>query len=49
MVRRLAAFVWRKVNGWIGNRAQEIAEAARLARAAADLGADDAVALSAGG
>ena len=42
-------FVWRKVNGWIGNRAQEIAEAARLARAAVDLGADDAVALSAGG
>jgi TolB-like protein len=42
-------FVWRKVNGWIGNRAQEIAEAARLARGAVDLGADDAVALSAGG
>ena len=42
-------FVWRKVNGWIGNRAQAIAEAARLARAAVDLGADDAVALSAGG
>jgi hypothetical protein len=45
----MAAFVWRKVNGWIGNRAQEIAEAARLARAAVDLGADDSVALSAGG
>jgi hypothetical protein len=44
----MAAFVWRKVNGRIGNRAQEIAEAARLARAAVDLGADDAVALSAG-
>ena len=42
-------FVWRKVNGWIGNRAQEIAEAARLARTAVDLGADDAVALSVGG
>src|ERR1700738_5233637 len=42
-------FVWRKVNGWIGNRAQEIAEAARLARGAVDLGADDEVGLSESG
>jgi TolB-like protein/class 3 adenylate cyclase len=42
-------FVWRKVNGWMGERAQETAEAARLARRAVDLGADDAIALSGGG
>jgi tetratricopeptide (TPR) repeat protein len=42
-------FVFRKANGWMGDRAQEIAEAARLARRAVDLGTDDAVALSGGG
>ena len=42
-------FVLRKGNGWMGDRAQEIAEAARLARQAVDLGADDATALSGAG
>jgi TolB-like protein len=42
-------FVWRKVNGWMGEREQETAEAAGLARRAVDLGADDAIALSGGG
>jgi TolB-like protein len=47
----MAAFcyVWRKVNGWIINYAQEIGEAGRLARRAVDLGQDDAVALAFGG
>ena len=39
-------YAWRKINGWMTDRAQEIAETARLARRAADLGRDDAVALS---
>jgi TolB-like protein len=43
------SFVWRKVNGWMGERETEIEEAGRLARRAVDLGADDAVALSGGG
>ncbi len=38
-----------KVRGWMQDRAQEIAETARLARRAAELGQDDAVALSAAG
>jgi tetratricopeptide (TPR) repeat protein len=42
-------FVFRKANGWMGDRAQEVAEAARLSRRALDLGTDDAVALSGGG
>ena len=42
-------FVLRKANGWMAERAQEIAEAARLARRAVDLGADDATALSGAG
>jgi TolB-like protein/class 3 adenylate cyclase len=42
-------FVWQKINGWIGDRAKEVAEAERLARRAVELGPDDAVALSAGG
>jgi TolB-like protein len=37
---------WRKVNAWTTDRAKEIAETARLARRAAELGPDDAVALS---
>ena len=40
---------WRKVNGWMTDRAQEIAEGARLARRAVELGRDDAVALTRGG
>jgi tetratricopeptide (TPR) repeat protein len=39
----------RKSSGWIADRAREIAETERLARRAADLGKDDAVALSLGG
>jgi TolB-like protein/Tfp pilus assembly protein PilF len=43
-----AAFchVVRKLNGWMSAPAQEVAETARLARRAAELGNDDAVALS---
>jgi TolB-like protein len=37
---------WRKINAWTTDRAKEIAETARLARRAAELGPDDAVALS---
>ena len=40
---------WRKVNGWMTDRPQEIAEGARLARRAVELGKDDAVALTRGG
>ena len=42
-------YVWRKINGWMTDRVQEIAEAARLARRAVELGKDDAVALARGG
>ena len=42
-------YVVRKINGWTTDRAQEIAEATRLARRAAELGKDDAVALAFGG
>ncbi len=41
-------YAWRKINGWMSDHAQEIAETARLARRAAELGQDDAVALSRG-
>ncbi|MGH8567591.1 MAG: winged helix-turn-helix domain-containing tetratricopeptide repeat protein [Gammaproteobacteria bacterium] len=40
---------WRKVNGWMTDRSQEIAEGTRLARRAVKLGRDDAVALARGG
>ena len=40
---------WRKVNGWMTDRPREIAEGARLARRAVELGRDDAVALTRGG
>ncbi len=40
---------WRKINGWMTDRPQEIAEGARLARLAVALGRDDAVALTRGG
>jgi TolB-like protein len=39
-------YVHRKANGWRTDREQEIAKTARLARRAADLGKDDAIALS---
>jgi TolB-like protein len=42
-------YFWRKINGWMDDRAQEVAEGARLARRAAVLGKDDAVALARGG
>src|SRR5262249_30761107 len=42
-------YAWRKLNGWMADRAKETAEAARLARQAVELGKDDAVALSRGG
>ncbi|RZN11135.1 adenylate/guanylate cyclase domain-containing protein [Bradyrhizobium genosp. SA-3] len=40
---------WRKVNGWMTNPLQEIAEGARLGRRAVELGEDDAVALTRSG
>ncbi|QEY65796.1 CadC-family transcriptional regulator [Metapseudomonas lalkuanensis] len=40
---------WRKLNGWMSDRTREIAEGARLARLAVELGRDDAVALTRGG
>jgi adenylate cyclase len=42
-------YVWRKANGWVADRERETAETERLARKAARLGADDAVALSQAG
>jgi TolB-like protein/class 3 adenylate cyclase len=42
-------YAWRKWNGWMADRVQEIAETERLARRAGDLGQDDAVALCRGG
>jgi len=40
---------WRKVNGWMTDRPREVAEGARLARRAVELGKDDAVALARSG
>jgi Flp pilus assembly protein TadD len=40
---------WRKINGWMTDRPQEIVEGARLARRAVELGGDDAVALTRSG
>ena len=40
---------WRKLNGWMTDREKEIAEGARLARLAVELGKEDAVALTRGG
>jgi hypothetical protein len=40
---------WRKVNGWMTDPVREIAEGARLARRAVELGKDDAVALARSG
>jgi TolB-like protein len=42
-------YTWRKINGWLTDRGREIAEGARLAQRAVDLGKDDAVALARGG
>jgi len=42
-------YAWRKWDGFMIDHARETAEAARLARRAAELGKDDAVALCAGG
>jgi TolB-like protein len=42
-------YAWRKANGWMTDRAQETAEAERLARRAVDLGKEDAVALGRAG
>lgn len=42
-------YFWRKLNGWMTDRAAEIVEGARLARLAVTLGRDDAVALTRGG
>jgi TolB-like protein len=42
-------YVERKSNGWMTDRVQEMAETARLARRAVELGRDDALALSGGG
>jgi len=40
---------WRMLNGWMAERAKEVAETARLARQAVELGKEDAIALSTGG
>ena len=42
-------YVWRKMNGWLTDPTQEIAEGARLAQRAVELGKDEAVALARGG
>jgi tetratricopeptide (TPR) repeat protein len=44
-----SCYCWRKTSNWINDREQEIAETARLARRAMELGKDDATALSAAG
>jgi TolB-like protein len=41
--------VWRKINGWMADRAQETEQGARLAQRAIELGKNDAVALTRGG
>jgi TolB-like protein len=47
--RAALCYSHRKANGWMVDRSQEVAEAARLARRAVEVGRDDAVALSYGG
>src|SRR5216683_3113067 len=47
--RAAHCYVIAKVNGWISDAANEIAEATRLAQRAVELGKDDAIALGAGG
>jgi TolB-like protein len=43
------SYFWRKVNGWMTDPSQEVADGTRLARRAVELGKDDAVALARGG
>nr|WP_244749959.1 BTAD domain-containing putative transcriptional regulator [Mesorhizobium sp. L-2-11] len=47
--RAARCYATRKSNGWMIDRAGEVAEAVRLARRAVELGRDDAIALSHGG
>jgi TolB-like protein/class 3 adenylate cyclase len=47
--RAALCYVIAKINGWISDTANEIAEATRLAQRAVELGKDDAIALGAGG
>jgi TolB-like protein len=42
-------YFWRKLNGWMDDRAREMEEGARLARLAVELGKNDAIALTRGG
>jgi TolB-like protein len=42
-------YFWRKINDWMDDREAEIAEGARLARRAVELGKDDAMALARSG
>lgn len=42
-------YVWRKTNGWVDDRARDVAEAERLSRLAAEFGQNDAVGLGTGG
>jgi TolB-like protein len=42
-------YFWRKINGWMIDRSQEVADGIRLARRAVALGKDDAVALARSG
>ena len=44
-----ACLFWTKFNGWVADRSQAMAEGARLAHRAIELGKDDAVALARGG
>jgi TolB-like protein len=44
-----ACLFWTKFNGWVADRLQAMAEGARLAHRAIELGKDDAVALARGG
>ena len=46
---RRGSYSQRKASGWVTDRQREITETARLARQAAELGRDDAVALSTAG
>ena len=42
-------YLWRSAHGWTTDRSKEFEETARLARRVAELGKDDAIALSTGG
>ncbi len=47
--RAAYCYVFAKINGWISDTPNEIAEVKRLAQRAVELGKDDAIALAAGG